>query len=419
MTVPAGSARASWKWRVCGLLLLASTINYMDRQTLANASVRITREFHLSQEQYGNLELVFGWSFAVGSLAFGWLADEVAVRWLYPLALALWSLAGLATGFTSSYAELLVCRSALGLFEAGHWPCAVKATQRLLDPKERGMGNGLLQSGASIGAVVTPLLMRAMMTAELGSWRFTFKAIGLCGLAWICLWLWLVPAGRLGFEGGPGAERARFRDVLRDRRFLVVLATVCLINMSWQLLRAWLPKFLIEGRGYSESGALGFTSIYYIATDIGCLGAGAATLWLHRRGRSVHGARLAVFLGCALLTALSALAAVLPRGWPLLVVLSLMGAGALGVFPVYHALTQELTPVHQGRVTGLAGVATWALVSPFQALFGRVVDRTHSFDRGMAIIGWMPLAAFFGLWLFWKTGENAASASNGREQSPV
>ena len=36
-------------WLVCGLLLLASAINYMDRQTLANASVRITREFSLNQ----------------------------------------------------------------------------------------------------------------------------------------------------------------------------------------------------------------------------------------------------------------------------------------------------------------------------------------------------------------------------------
>ena len=58
----------TWRWWICGLLLLASTINYMDRQTLANVSVRITQEFQLNQEQYGNLELAFGWAFAAGSL---------------------------------------------------------------------------------------------------------------------------------------------------------------------------------------------------------------------------------------------------------------------------------------------------------------------------------------------------------------
>ena len=35
------SRAGTWKWWVCGLLLLATTINYMDRQTLANAAVRI------------------------------------------------------------------------------------------------------------------------------------------------------------------------------------------------------------------------------------------------------------------------------------------------------------------------------------------------------------------------------------------
>ena len=103
MTAAARVRPASWKWWICGLLLFASTINYMDRQTLANAAVRITDQFHLSQEQYGNLELVFGWAFAVGSMSFGILADRFSVRWLYPVVLALWSAVGFATGLVESY----------------------------------------------------------------------------------------------------------------------------------------------------------------------------------------------------------------------------------------------------------------------------------------------------------------------------
>src|SRR6185436_8549035 len=120
---PMSSRGPSWKWVVCGLLLLASAINYMDRQTLANASVRISKEFGLNQTQYGNVEAVFGYAFAAGSLVFGWLADRVSVRWLYAIVLALWSVAGFATGFVKGYDELLMCRIALGFFEAGHWPC--------------------------------------------------------------------------------------------------------------------------------------------------------------------------------------------------------------------------------------------------------------------------------------------------------
>src|SRR5438045_9131383 len=100
-----------WKWWICGLLLLASAINYMDRQTLANAAHRITTEFGLTQEQYGNLEFAFGWAFAVGSMFFGVLADRFPLRWVYPVVLLLWSLAGFTTGLIESYSGLLSCRS--------------------------------------------------------------------------------------------------------------------------------------------------------------------------------------------------------------------------------------------------------------------------------------------------------------------
>src|SRR6188474_405085 len=126
-----GSNAPSWKWIVCGMLLLASAINYMDRQTLANASVRISREFSLTQAQYGNVEAVFGYAFAAGSLLFGWLADRLPLRGLYAAVLTLWSIAGFVTGMVKTYDQLLLCRTLLGFFEAGHWPCAIRTTRLL------------------------------------------------------------------------------------------------------------------------------------------------------------------------------------------------------------------------------------------------------------------------------------------------
>src|SRR5262245_438163 len=262
---------ASWKWWICGLLLLASAINYMDRQTLANAAHRITTEFKLSQEEYGNLELAFGWAFAGGSMVFGVLADKFPLRWLYPAVLFLWSLAGFATGMAGSYSGLLVCRTALGLFEAGHWPCAMKATQYLLEPKDRSLGNSVLQSGTSIGAIITPLIMKTLLTDQLGSWRLPFQAIGLVGLLWVGLWFILIRRGDLDRppeikETNAGAERSFLKAIL-TRRMLVIVFVIAMINTAWQLIRAWLPKFLVEGRAYSESEMLYFNSAFYVATD--------------------------------------------------------------------------------------------------------------------------------------------------------
>lgn len=390
---------SSWRWWVCGLLLLASMINYMDRQTLANAAVRITKQFTLSQEQYGNLEFGFGWAFAVGSVVFGFMVDRISVRWVYPAVLFLWSAIGFLTGLVRNYDELLICRIALGFFEAGHWPCAIKTTQRLLDAKDRSMGNGLLQSGASIGAILTPLIMRVLLTDQLDSWRFAFQVVGAIGLLWVPFWLWLVRATDLKPVVADDAATA-WTDLL-TRRMFVVLVVVALINTTWQIYRAWLTKFLIEGRNYVEGSALNFNSLFFIASDVGCIGAGALALWLAGKGTSVFRSRMVVFFACALICASSLLIPLLPKGWLLLCVLLLVAAGSLGVFPIYHAFTQDISAHHQGKVTGFAGVAAWAFSPPAQKFFGRIVDKTGSFDAGLALAGCLPLIAFAVLLVFW------------------
>jgi ACS family hexuronate transporter-like MFS transporter len=408
MSEPGASRSGAWRWWICGLLLCASAINYMDRQTLANAATRISRQFDLSQEQYGNLEFGFGWAFAAGSLVFGVVVDRYPVRWVYPIVLVLWSGVGFATGLVHSYDALLVCRTFLGFFEAGHWPCAIKTTQRLLAPGDRSMGNSLLQSGTSIGAVITPLIMQWMMTEQLSSWRWPFMAVGGVGVLWVIGWFALVRPGDLTMplppggtvQAGSGSEAGLWQALL-TRRMLVVLTVIALINTSWQTVRAWLPKFLQEGRGYSEAAALYFNSVFYIATDVGVLGAGALTLWLCHKRFSITNSRLLVFGGCAALSATSILIPVLPAGWMLLGVLLLVGAGVLGLFPIYHAFSQDISAYHQGKVTGVAGIAAWAFAPPAQKFFGRLVDTTKSFDAGFLVAGLLPLVALAVLWLFW------------------
>ena len=150
----------SWKWLVCGLLLLATMLNYMDRLTLNLIPARIMGEFGLDVAQYGQLESDFGIAFAIGAIIFGWMADRWNVALLYPLAVLGWSAAGFATGMVQGFFGLLLCRSLLGLAEAGNWPCSLRTTQHLLPPRQRSMGNSILQSGAAIGAIITPLLVR-------------------------------------------------------------------------------------------------------------------------------------------------------------------------------------------------------------------------------------------------------------------
>lgn len=402
---------SSWKWWITGLLLLATTINYMDRVTLANASVRVTEEFSLSERQYGDLELAFGLAFAAGSLVFGFLADRVKVYWLYPCVLAAWSIMGMVSGWTSNHSELLICRTLLGFFEAGHWPCALKTTFAVLSEKDRTMGNSVLQSGASIGAVVTPQLMKWLMTDELGSWRFAFVAVGAIGLGWVVLWfLILRPKDlELRLEQRQEAEarvangtRASLWSIIAGRRFWALALLITGTQTVWHIYRVWLMKFLQTGRGYTEAEALNFNSAYYISTDVGCFAAGIVSMLLVRRlSLSAHSARRWVYAGACGLTSLSVFIPSLGQGWLLLAVLLVIGAGALALFPCYYSFVQEVSADHVGRITGLLSMWVWAVTSPLHSLFGYIADTTKSYDAGLVIAGlapWLGVVAMRGLW---------------------
>ncbi|HQX49537.1 MAG TPA: MFS transporter [Planctomycetaceae bacterium] len=409
------SRTQAWIWWISGLLLLATMLNYMDRQTLANLKVRITTELELSNELYGNLEWGFGWSFALGSLFFGYLSDRISVRFLYPAVLLAWSVIGILTGFCDGYKSMLACRILLGFFEAGHWPCALRTTKIVLDSKNRTMGNSILQSGGALGAILTPPVILVIVgdSQVAGAWRSPFIVIGSLGIAWLVAWLFSTRAGDLpvpvveqGKDDAP--DRGFLAECLINRKFWTLVPVVIFINLTWQLIRAWLPAFLQEGRGATERAALLFNSAYYIAADIGCIAAGAGTLWLARRGHAVHRTRLIVFGLCAAMTSLTIVASTLPLGWGLYGVLLIVAAGSLGLFPCYYSLAQETSERHMGKTAGLLGALAWLVSSPMQTVFGKVVDETHSFDKGLALAGIAPILALVALIIWWPRGSAAS-----------
>jgi ACS family hexuronate transporter-like MFS transporter len=444
-------------------------LNYMDRQTLANLKVRITTELSLSNEHYGDLEWLFGWAFAAGSLFFGFLSDRISVRFLYPAVLLIWSSIGVLTGYCNGYASMLACRILLGFFEAGHWPCALRTTKIVLDRSKRTMGNSILQSGGAIGAILTPpvILMIVGDSTAAGAWRSPFIIIGSLGIVWAAAWgvsvrggdlpaparkiegtavaasRWLtflvvamvgsltlyilrdtvrpfmptvtsirsyfdshlivttVAACILCLAAAGASDRDFLWECLTNRRFWTLVPVVISINLTWQLIRAWLPAFLQEGRGATERAALLFNSAYYIAADAGCISAGLASLWLARKGLGVHRARLLVFGTCAAMTSLTIIAAGLPLGWGLYGVLLIVAAGSLGLFPCYYSFSQEASEQHMGKTAGLLGALAWLVSSPVQKVFGRVVDETKSFDKGLAWAGIAPFIALFALYVAW------------------
>jgi ACS family hexuronate transporter-like MFS transporter len=385
-------------------------INYMDRLTLNQMAPRIKTELNLNATDYGHIEAGFAVAFACGAVLVGWVVDRWNVFWVYPIVLLAWSAAGFFTGFAVGFWGLFGCRFLLGLAESGHWPCALRTTQSLLAPRERTMGNSLLQSGAAIGAILIPLVIYFTVDPNVaGSWRMPFLAVGACGASWAALWAIslrprdLVPTpSPPKAMSGPAAEP--MSGWLLVRRFCALVVLVVTINATWHFFRAWMTQYLAT-LDYSEPDRNLFSSVYYIAADLGVLSAGFATLVLGWSGLSVHRARLLVFLAYGLLAALSIWAAFLPAGWLLLGVLLLVGFGSLGVFPAYYSFSQELTVRHQGKLTGALGFLCWVSLAGWQEVIGHLVQYTGSYTLCMILAGVAPLAGFVALVALWGPAE--------------
>jgi MFS transporter, ACS family, aldohexuronate transporter len=397
-----------WKWGVCGLLLLATMVNYMDRLTLNLLAPRIKDEMKLNAIDYGRVESGFAVAFAVGAVVVGWLADRGNVYWVYPAAVLVWSAAGFLTGYAETFVWLFACRFLLGLAESGNWPCALRTTQHVLPPSERTMGNSILQSGAAFGAIIIPVVVYwTVDPRQFGSWRLPFLVVGASGATWVILWM--VGLRPRDFRG-PGearpvqAVRPRVGGWLAFRRLCALVILVVMINATWHFFRVWLSPLMAQ-LGYDEPQRNLFMSAYYVAASLGSLSAGFATLLLTRGGWSVHVSRLIVFFAYGLLAGLAVWAAFLPAGPLLLGLLLVVAFGSLGVFPAYYSFSQELTVQHQGKLTGLLSCLCWLALAAWQELIGHVVEYTKSYTACMIAAGMLPLAAFAALMLLWGRDE--------------
>ena len=128
------------KWGICILLFLATTLNYLDRQTMAILAPTIQDEMSLDNTALGWLFAVFYYTYAFSQFGVGTLLDRSNLRWTYGWAVVAWSASCALTGLAGGFAGLVLFRLLLGVTESANWPAALRVVSRLLPPGERPMG---------------------------------------------------------------------------------------------------------------------------------------------------------------------------------------------------------------------------------------------------------------------------------------
>lgn len=388
------------------MMLLATVVNYMDRQALGSMASFIKADFKLNEEGYGTLEAAFGYSYAVFLIVAGFLADRANLRWLYPIALVVWSAAGFATGFVETFTQLLICRVILGAGEAFNWPVAVGVVRRIMPREAQPFANGVFNSGMTLGAVLTPVLVITMVGLHGEGWRRLFVVVGAAGTIWVVIWLFGTRGVRGEEMSRQGQEQAEpcampFTAVLRMRKFWITVAIGTAVNLSWHFYRVWLPRHLVVDLKFTDRELQYLLIAFFLAADVGSIVIGFIARRLCNTF-SIERSRKIVVMGAALLCLVATPVAFTPGRALMVPLYCLVGAGIMGIFTMFYAFAQDISPRHTSKCVGLIGAFVWFITSRLHPLVGHFAD-THSPAMGkfapmILAAGVVPLfAALFAL----------------------
>ena len=88
-----GTQTGSFRWVICGLLFLAATLNYVDRQVIGFLKPTLQQEFGWSEMDYADIVFAFQVAYAIGLLFAGRMMDKLGTRLGFSLAIIVWSIA--------------------------------------------------------------------------------------------------------------------------------------------------------------------------------------------------------------------------------------------------------------------------------------------------------------------------------------
>jgi MFS transporter, ACS family, D-galactonate transporter len=296
------------RFGMLSLLLLATTINYVDRSNLSIVAPFLSKELGLSPVQMGYLFSAFAWSYAVANLPGGWLIDRFGSRLVYGVAQLGWSIATLGLGLASGFAALFGLRFVVGVAEAPAFPVNNRVVSTWFPQRERGRATSTYASGQYIGsALLSPVLF--WMATSFG-WRSVFWITGVAGIISALVWFrvyrdpsrsTLANAAELELIAAGGAltempvrERvtgAQIKRLLRERQVWALGLGKFAVMSSLYFLLTWFPTYLVNERGLTSLKAGAATALPYIAATVGVLLGGVWSDWLLRRGSHISAAR--------------------------------------------------------------------------------------------------------------------------------
>lgn len=393
------------RWYIAVLLMLATTVNYLDRQTLSVAAPQIRQHLHLTNEQYGLVTSAFLIAYGVMHPVAGRLIDWIGTRTGFALAVVWWSLANIAHAFAIGFRSLAAMRLLLGIGEAGNFPAAIKSISEWFPAKERTVATGIMNLGAGAGAVIAPPLVGWLVWAY--GWQAAFVVTGLTGFVWLGAWLWLYDHPdrhprlsaeereriRAGQTASAETGRGVWKEVLVRHELWAIMAARFVSDPGWFFYLFWLPNYLKDARGFDLKSIAMFAWVPYLGADFGSLIGGFVSAWLVRRGFSVLGARKIAMCLFALMMPVAVPAVRAEHWWSALAFITIATTAHQAWAASLLTLPADLFPKRSvASAYGFCGMCGMIGASFFSPFAGWIIDN-FGYVPVFTVVGFLHPAA--------------------------
>jgi ACS family hexuronate transporter-like MFS transporter len=377
------------------LALVATTINYLDRQVLSVAEPVLRHELHIGNIAYSRIIFAFMLSFTVMNGICGRLIDRFGTRAGYALCMAWWSASAALHALARGPVGLAVARFLLGMGEAGNWPAAVKVVSEWFPAEETALASGIFNSGASLGSIVAPPLV-AFTLIRFG-WQVAFIGVGLLGFVWMAIWLPVYFTPRK--QKVPDDKNRPAHWHLFGIRFVwsYTLSKI-FVDPVFYFYTFWFPAYLSRARHFDVQSIGQYAWIPFAVAGFGNVFGGWLSSVLLRLGLPVVVARkLAISIAAVMM--LGAIPAVLVDSVRLsMACVSLATAGYTAATANMIALSSDAcAPESIASVYGLASMGSGFGGMVFALLTGWIVER-YSYTPAFVLFALLPMLSVFVLW---------------------
>ena len=340
----------NWRWWLCSLLFVATTVNYLDRQVLSLTYEEFIKpEFHWTDAHYGTITSFFSIFYAIACLFAGKFVDWMGTKKGYLIAIGVWSggaclhaACGWATAAFSGLGSVeamraveigsqaativatisvylfLLCRGILALGEAGNFPAAIKVTAEYFPKKDRAFATSIFNAGASVGALAAPLCIPPL--AKAFGWEWAFIIIGGLGFIWMFFWQFMydkpenskhVGEGELEYihqdDEAEAAEKAALAaeksipmlQCFKYRQTWSFIVGKFFTDGVWWFFLFWAPSYFSNQFGAPATSGLGqalIFTLYAIVTIISIGGGYLPKIFVDKKGMNPYAGRMLAML---------------------------------------------------------------------------------------------------------------------------